>query len=155
MSYLGSRMAPPATILPFHVLMVDDDEAEIDITRFALQNARPPLQFSGVTGGEALLENLRQEGGQATHPNLILLDLNMPGLNGFDVLRELKSDPDLSGIPVIVFTTSDDQRDIIECYQLQANAFVTKPADLDDYEELILQIDRFRDQAEPTSLRGA
>ncbi len=128
---------------PIHVLMVDDDESEVEITRYAMNKAGITVRFSSRSSGASAMELLRATPPGDDRPDLILLDLNMPGMNGFDVLRELKGDDDLATIPVIVLTTSDDQRDVLECYRLHANSYVTKPSDLEDYDELMVQIEGF------------
>jgi len=120
---------------PITILMADDDPDDRALTREALAASRlsNPLRF--VDDGEELLEYLRQEGryqsGDAPRPGLILLDLNMPRLDGREALRVIKDDPVLRTIPTVVLTTSSAEEDIYHCYALGANSFITKPVTFD------------------------
>jgi CheY-like chemotaxis protein len=98
-----------------------------------------------VTDGEQALQFLRRTGGyaDAPRPGLILLDLNLPRLDGLEVLAELKADPVLKVIPVVILTTSQAQRDVLRSYALHANAYVSKPVDFETFMEVIRQIDNF------------
>jgi CheY-like chemotaxis protein len=117
------------------ILLVEDDPDHVDLTRIALQTARVPFGLEVVMDGTEALQYLRQEERfrSATLPDLILLDLNLPKLDGREVLRAIKSDPDLCRIPVIVLTTSSDSTDIEVAYQNHANSFITKPTDFDEF----------------------
>ena len=117
------------------ILLVEDDPDHADLTRIALQTARVPFKLDIVTDGTEALEYLRHEGAfaQARTPDLILLDLNLPKLDGREVLKVIKSDADLRRIPVIVLTTSSDIADIEIAYQNHANSYITKPTDFDDF----------------------
>jgi len=98
-----------------------------------------------VTDGEQALQFLRRAGGyaDAPRPGLILLDLNLPRLDGLEVLAELKADPVLKVIPVVILTTSQAQQDVLRSYALHANAYVSKPVDFETFMEIIRQIDNF------------
>lgn len=114
------------------ILMADDDVDDCELTEHALREARVPNPFRYVHDGVELLEYLRREGQYSTpeaapRPGLILLDLNMPRLDGRQVLSEIKADPDLRRIPVVVLTTSKAQEDILRSYDLGVNSFITKP----------------------------
>jgi len=131
---------------------VDDNPAVVLLTRNALR-ARPlKIQLSVATNGEDALAMLRQR-----PVNLVLLDLNLPRKDGREVLAEMKRDPLLAAIPVVIFTTSESQEDIQTCYKLQANAYVTKPPHMDQFFAVVKAIEDFWTQAAqlPTALRGA
>ncbi|TWF76967.1 response regulator receiver domain-containing protein [Pseudonocardia hierapolitana] len=131
----------PRTI---NVLLVEDDPGDVLMTREAFEeNLHNRLDV--VTDGAAALDYLRraQPYADAPRPDLILLDLNLPRRDGREVLQEIKADPDLRHIPVIVLTTSKAQEDVLRSYQLHANAYVTKPVDFDGFIEAIKQIDHF------------
>jgi CheY-like chemotaxis protein len=131
----------PRTI---NVLLVEDDPGDVLMTREAFEeNLHNRLDV--VTDGAAALDYLRraQPYADAPRPDLILLDLNLPRRDGREVLQEIKADPDLRHIPVIVLTTSKAQEDVLRSYQLHANAYVTKPVDFDGFIEAVKQIDHF------------
>jgi two-component system response regulator len=130
---------------PLDVLLIEDDAGDALITREAFERSQIPNHLHVVTDGEKAMSFLRRAGdyAQAPRPSLILLDINLPRLNGLEVLTELKSDRDLLTIPVVVMTTSAAQEDIVRCYQLHANAFVTKPVGFDLYMEAVRRIDEF------------
>ena len=127
------------------VLLVEDDEGDILITReaFEFHKIRNPLHV--VTDGEQALQFVRRTGPftDAPRPGLILLDVNLPRLSGLEVLAELKRDPELLLIPVVVLTTSQAEEDILRSYELHANAYVSKPVDFEHFIEAIRQIDDF------------
>ena len=131
----------PRTI---NVLLVEDDPGDVLMTREAFaENLHNRLDV--VTDGEAALDYLRHEEpyADAPRPDLILLDLNLPRRDGREVLQEIKADPQLRHIPVIVLTTSQAEEDVLRSYQLHANAYVTKPVDFEGFVEAIRQIDQF------------
>jgi CheY-like chemotaxis protein len=117
------------------ILLVEDDPDHVDLTRIALQTARVPFGLDVVMDGTEALQYLRREPPfqGVRPPDLILLDLNLPKLDGREVLREIKTDLDLCRIPVIVLTTSSDLADIEVAYQNHANSFITKPTDFDEF----------------------
>lgn len=128
-----------------HVLLVEDDPGDVLMTREAFEHHRIRNPLHVVTDGTMALEFLRQEGefADAPRPGLILLDLNLPKLNGREVLAAVKSDEGLRSIPVVVLTTSQAEEDIVRSYDLYANAYVTKPVDFDRFMDVIRQIDDF------------
>jgi len=117
----------------FEVLVVDDEPGDVELTRMALMDGRHSCQVSVAVNGNDALSRLRKLPPYASSPtpDLVLLDLNMPQKSGSEVLQEMKSDPALSTIPVVVLTTSDVERDVVSCYELGASGYVTKPIDVD------------------------
>lgn len=128
-----------------HILLVEDDPGDVLMTQEAFEHHRIRNPLHVVTDGAAALRFLRCEGEytDATRPGLILLDLNLPLMNGREVLAEIKSDEELLSIPVVVLTTSQAEEDIVRSYNLHANAYVTKPVDFTCFMEVIRQIDNF------------
>ena len=127
------------------VLLVEDSPGDIRLTRDALCEANPRVNVSVATDGAEALAFLRHEGefGDSPEPDLILLDLNLPKMDGRQVLAEIKEDERLRSIPTIVLTTSAAEADIVKSYQLQANAYLSKPVQLDAFESLIKSISDF------------
>ena len=138
-------MADQDDLNPVDVLLVEDDEGDVLMTReaFEFYKIRNPLHV--VTDGEQALQFLRRTGpfADAPRPGLILLDVNLPRLNGLEVLAELKQDPELLLIPVVMLTTSQAEEDILRSYKLHANAYVSKPVDFENFVAAIRQIDDF------------
>jgi CheY-like chemotaxis protein len=138
-------MADRYGLKPVDVLLVEDDEGDILMTReaFEFYKIRNPLHV--VSDGERALQYLRQTGpfADAARPGLILLDINLPRLSGLEVLAELKADPELALIPVVMLTTSQAEEDILRSYRLHANAYVSKPVDFENFMAAIRQIDDF------------
>jgi CheY-like chemotaxis protein len=130
---------------PVDVLLVEDDEGDVLMTREAFEFYKIPNPLHVVTDGEQALQFLRRTGpfADAPRPGLILLDVNLPRLSGLEVLAELKRDPDLLLIPVVMLTTSQAEEDILRSYELHANAFVSKPVDFENFVAAIRQIDDF------------
>ena len=127
------------------VLLVEDDEGDVLMTREAFEYYKIRNRLHVVSDGDQALQFLRQEGpyADAPRPGLILLDVNLPRRSGLEVLAELKQDPDLLVIPVIMLTTSSAEEDIVRSYSLHANAYVTKPVDFEQFIDAIRQIDSF------------
>ncbi|MBW0136894.1 response regulator [Pseudonocardia abyssalis] len=127
-----------------NVLLVEDDPGDVLMTREAFDEYLHN-RLDVVTDGAEALAYLRHEGpyADAPRPDLILLDLNLPRRDGREVLAEVKEDPALQHIPVIVLTTSQAEEDVLRSYQLHANAYVTKPVDFEGFIEAIKQIDHF------------
>jgi two-component system, chemotaxis family, response regulator Rcp1 len=130
---------------PARVLLVEDNEADVRLTREALRDAGDDIRLSSVTDGELALAYLRRENGyqEAPRPDLVLLDLNLPRKNGLEVLEEMRADPDLACVPVIMLTTSSAEHDVVACYSRGANCFVVKPLELDEFMDLIGAIRTF------------
>ncbi|KUL47459.1 response regulator [Streptomyces sp. A1499] len=131
-------IATPAR--PFDVLLVEDDVADAMLIEEALSE-RGARNLVQVTDGVAALEHLRDP--DAARPDLIVLDLNMPRMNGRELLKVLKADDDLQTIPVVVLTTSSAPDDVNGAYSSHANAYVTKPVNLEEFEQAVQSIDAF------------
>ena len=138
-------MADDAQARVVDVLLVEDDPGDVLMTREAFEHHKIRNQLHVVNDGEQALQFLRRTGGyaDAPRPGLILLDLNLPRLDGLEVLAELKADPVLKVIPVVILTTSQAQQDVLRSYALHANAYVSKPVDFETFIEAIRQIDNF------------
>jgi CheY-like chemotaxis protein len=132
-------------VRPIEVLLVEDDEGDVLITREALAEGKVLNRLHVVGDGVEAVAYLRRKKphADATRPDLILLDLNLPKRDGHQVLADIKSDADLRRIPVVVLSTSSADEDIIRSYDLHANAYVTKPVDFDRFVDVIRQIDDF------------
>jgi CheY-like chemotaxis protein len=132
-------------IATIEVLLVEDDPGDVLMTREAFEERGAGNNLTVVPDGAEALAYLRREGAHAdaVRPDLILLDLNLPRRDGREVLAEIKSDPALQDIPVVVLTTSQADEDILRSYQLHANAYVTKPVDYDRFIGVVRQIDEF------------
>jgi chemotaxis family two-component system response regulator Rcp1 len=130
---------------PVEVLLVEDDRSDVDLTKEALDEAKVSIKLNVVEDGEKAMAYLRRENGfaRATRPDLILLDLNLPKKDGREVLREIKSDPDLKTIPVVILSTSDSDTDVTSSYDLGANCFITKPFGFDQVSTVIKAIQNF------------
>ncbi|WP_329018891.1 response regulator [Streptomyces sp. NBC_00690] len=130
---------------PVEVLLVEDDAGDELMTREAFEDNKIGNTLHVVRDGLEALDFLYRRNAytDAPRPDLILLDLNLPKYDGRQVLEKIKSDPDLSHIPVVVLTTSAAEEDILRSYRLHANAYVTKPVDLDQFMQAIRQIDDF------------
>jgi chemotaxis family two-component system response regulator Rcp1 len=127
------------------ILMVDDCLGDVDLTREALQEAKVRNHMLVARDGEEALAILRREAPhtQAPRPDLILLDLNMPRKNGFEVLEVIKTDENLKAIPVVILTSSQAEQDIVQGYKLYANAYVVKPVDLNQFIKVVKSIEGF------------
>jgi CheY-like chemotaxis protein len=132
-------------VRPIEVLLVEDDEGDVLITREALAEGKVISRLNVVGDGVEAVAYLRRRKphADATRPDLILLDLNLPKRDGRQVLADIKSDVDLRRIPVVVLSTSSADEDILRSYDLHANAYVTKPVDFDRFVDVIRQIDDF------------
>ena len=130
---------------PIEILLVEDDPGDTLITAEALEHSKVINNLTTVTNGEEAVAFLRREGEYAngSRPDLILLDLNLPRRDGREVLAEIKADPDLRRIPVVVLTTSSAEEDVLRSYDLHANAYVTKPVDFERFVDVVRQIDEF------------
>ena len=132
-------------VRPIEVLLVEDDEGDVLMTREALDEGKVFNRLNVVGDGVEAVSYLRRRGkyADAVRPDLVLLDLNLPKRDGRQVLEEIKSDPDLRRIPIVVLTTSEAEEDVLRSYDLHANAYVTKPVDFERFVEVIRQIDEF------------
>ena len=138
-------MTDPTPLDVVDVLLVEDDDGDVLMTREAFEHHKIRNKLHVVQDGEEALQFLHREGryADAPRPGLILLDLNLPRRDGREVLAELKADPELRVIPVVVLTTSEAEEDILRSYSLHANAYVSKPVDFDRFIDVIRQIDDF------------
>jgi two-component system, chemotaxis family, response regulator Rcp1 len=127
------------------ILLAEDDPGDVRLTREALKTSKLALRLSVVENGEEALSFLRREGKfkDAPRPDLIMLDLNMPRCDGREVLRAVKTSPELRSIPVCVVTTSENAKDINDAYALGVNCYVTKPIDLDQFMRVVQAIESF------------
>jgi CheY-like chemotaxis protein len=127
------------------VLLVEDSPEDVLLTREALKDAEVEPELHVVDDGEKAMAFVRREGpyADAPRPDLVLLDLNLPRKDGREVLAEIKGDPDLHVIPVVVLTTSVSERDVNDAYDHMVNAYVRKPVDLDRFVEVVRSIDDF------------
>jgi CheY-like chemotaxis protein len=138
-------MSPIITSKPLDILLVEDNPTDVLLIQEALKEDRLFNYLHLVEDGVEALDFLRQQGQYATapRPDLILLDLNLPKKNGHEVLTEIKTNPDLKTIPVIILTTSRAEEDIVKAYGLQANSYVVKPIDFAGFTEVVRSIGQF------------
>lgn len=127
------------------ILLVEDSPSDVDLTREALEDAKIRNNLHVVADGVEAMAFLRRQGKyeNAPRPDLVLLDLNLPKKDGREVLAELKSDPSLERIPVVILTTSEAEEDVLRSYELHANCYVTKPVDLDQFVKVVRSIENF------------
>ena len=132
-------------LAPIDILLVEDDPGDVLMTREAFEHHKIRNTLHVASDGVEALRFVRREPPfeDAPRPGLILLDLNLPRMDGREVLAELKATPDLRSIPVVVLTTSEAEEDIARSYDLHANAYVSKPVDFDRFVEVVRQIERF------------
>ncbi len=130
---------------PIEILLVEDNPGDVRLTIEALKEGKIRNHMSVVGDGEEAMAFLRREKshGDAPRPDLVLLDLNLPRKDGREVLAEIKEDPDLKRIPVVVLTTSKAEEDILRTYSLHANCYINKPVDLDQFIGVVKSIERF------------
>src|SRR5882757_9019858 len=126
-----------------HILLVDDNEGDILLTREALDDARIINKISIARDGVEAIRFLRKRTKSLEMPDLILLDINLPKMDGTEVLSIIKNDPELRRIPVIMLTTSSAEKDILASYDNHANCYITKPVDLDRFMEVVRTIEDF------------
>ena len=130
---------------PIEILLVEDNPAEVRLTIEGLKEARIANNLSSVMDGDSAIDYLHRRGkhGAAPRPDLILLDLNLPGIDGRTVLRHIKEDPQLKIIPVVIITSSEAESDIIKSYEAHANCFISKPIDFEGFTNVIRSIENF------------
>lgn len=130
---------------PIEILLVEDSPSDTELTIEALREAKIQNRLSHVEDGVEAMEFLGRKNAyaDAPRPDLILLDLNLPRKDGRELLAELKSDPDLRTIPVVVLTTSKADQDILRAYQLQANCYIAKPVDFEQFVGVVRSIEHF------------
>ena len=130
---------------PIEILLIEDNEGDILLTKKAFSNGKIRNNLSVCRDGEEGLEFLYKKGkfADAVTPDLILLDLNMPKLNGQEVLEVIKNDSTLSAIPVIILTTSESERDIMKSYELHANSYIQKPVDFFQFLDVVKEVQNY------------
>jgi CheY-like chemotaxis protein len=134
-----------ADAAPIEVLLVEDSPGDVRLTREAFKDAKVHINLHVATDGVEAMEFLNREGKHSAvpRPDLILLDLNLPRKDGRQVLEEIKKNPVLKSIPVVILTTSASDEDILRSYRLHANCYITKPVGLDGFLEVVKSIDTF------------
>lgn len=132
-------------VRPVDILLVEDNPGDVRLIREAFDDGKVINQLSSVSDGQQAIAFLRKQGAYAgvSRPDLILLDLNLPRKDGREVLAEIKADPDLKRIPVVVVTSSQAEADILKSYSLHANCYVTKPVDLNRFIQVVKSIEDF------------
>lgn len=128
---------------PIEILLVEDNAADVRLTQEAFKDTRVPNRLHVARDGVEALTMLRDRTGATPRPDLILLDLNLPRKDGREVLTEIKADDALQHIPVVVLTTSQAEQDVAQSYRLRANAFMTKPVDIDQFFEAVRSLEQF------------
>ena len=131
--------------MPIEVLLVEDSPGDVRLTQEAFRDANTSIRLHVASDGVEAMAFLRKEGihANAPRPELILLDLNLPKMDGRAVLAHIKENPNLKTIPTVILTTSDAEVDIVKSYQLQANCYLSKPVQLDAFEALVKSINDF------------
>lgn len=130
---------------PVEILLAEDNPGDVKLTRKALEQGKLVNNLHVVTDGVEAMQYLRGEGEYAgtPRPDLVLLDLNMPRKDGREVLEDIKHDDELKRIPVVVLTSSDAEEDVVESYDLHANAYLTKPVDFDGFMDIVGTLENF------------
>ena len=130
---------------PFRVLLVEDNPADADLTRENLLASTLPIELTVAVSGTEAIEYIRKRGRHALAltPHLILLDLNLPGIDGKTVLAEIKQDAELKGIPVSILTSSASEKDLAQSYSLGANCYVVKPIDFKSFQKIVRALENF------------
>lgn len=134
-------MTTPSLHRPIEILLVEDSPLDVRLTREALKEARVTNELHVAENGEDALAYLRDP--NTALPDLVLLDLNLPGISGRDVLEQIKSDEALAHLPVVILTTSRSEQDILAAYKQHTNCYIIKPLDLDQFVEVVRQIRTF------------
>lgn len=132
-------------IMPIEVLLVEDNPGDAQLTRIALETSKISCHLNVVEDGVEAMAFLRKQEKyvRAAHPDIVLLDLNLPRKDGREVLAEIKADEKLKRIPVVVLTTSQAEEDILKAYNLSANCYITKPVDFDQFVKIVQSIENF------------
>jgi two-component system response regulator len=132
-------------VRPADILLVEDNPADVRLTREALASNKLRADLHVVDNGEDALKYLRKEEGfkDKSTPDLVILDINLPRKDGLEVLKEIRQDPRMDNLAVVVLTTSDAERDVIEAYNLHVNCYVTKPLDFDEFAKVVRSIGDF------------
>ena len=130
---------------PVHSLLVEDNPGDVELTKQGLKEGKVSVHLDVVVDGAQAMAFLRQQGRYTNveRPDIVLLDLNLPGKDGREVLAEIRNDSELETIPIAVLTTSDADEDILQAYKLKANCYITKPVDFDQFVKIVHQIKAF------------
>ncbi len=141
----GNRVGEGNRIVPYRMLLIEDNPADIDLARDTFSDSRIPVQIDVATDGEEAIDYLKRRGihSNARRPQLILLDLNLPGLDGRQVLSEIKSNSVLRRIPVVVLSSSTADQDVVTSYESGASCYIAKPPDLAAYREMVRIVENF------------
>ncbi|MBW4641524.1 MAG: response regulator [Goleter apudmare HA4340-LM2] len=134
-----------SAIMPIEVLLVEDNPGDALLTRIALEDSKISIHLNVVEDGVEAMAFLRKQEkyAYAAHPDIVLLDLNLPKKDGREVLAEIKADQTLKRIPVVVLTTSQSEEDVLKAYNLSANCYITKPVDFDQFVKIVRSIENF------------
>ena len=133
----------PGVSNPIEILLVEDNPGDVRLIKEVFKDAKIYNTMQVAYDGEAAMEILQRNDGNTSFPDLILLDLNLPKKDGREVLREIKGDDYLKCIPVVILTTSNAEEDLIETYKMNANCYITKPVDLDQFINVVKSIENF------------
>ena len=130
---------------PIDMLLVDDNPGDVRLTQEVLRDSKLINRLCVVTDGEQAMDFLKRRSTYtgAVRPDLVLLDLNLPRKNGREVLSEIKADPDLKRIPVVILTSSQAEEDVLKSYDMHANCYITKPVDLEQFVQVVRSIENF------------
>src|SRR6476619_5723639 len=128
---------------PIEILLIEDSAADVRLTVEALKEARVANRLQVARDGVEAIRMLTEPGTATPRPDLILLDLNLPRTDGREVLKEIRRDDALRHIPVVILSTSQAEQDILHCYRLGANAFITKPVEIDQFFEVVRSLEQF------------
>jgi CheY-like chemotaxis protein len=136
---------PPRSSKPIEILLIEDNPGDVRLIEEVLQEVKVSNSMTVIQDGIEALEFLHKQGrySKASSPGLILLDLNLPGKNGFEVLREIKQNELLKSIPVVILTSSQSEEDIVKSYNLYANAYIPKPVGLEEFMDVVKAIEGF------------
>jgi two-component system, chemotaxis family, response regulator Rcp1 len=138
-------MLEATMVRPIEILLVEDNVADVRLTREGLKEAKLINRLHAVVNGQEALDFLHRRGAhrEAPRPDVILLDLNLPGIDGHAVLKQVKGDPALRSIPVVVLTSSDAESDVVRSYDEHANCFISKPIDFDGFLRVVHAVKDF------------
>ncbi|PLZ76838.1 response regulator [Fischerella thermalis WC217] len=131
--------------MSIEILLIEDNPGDVELTKIALEDSKISVNLNIVEDGVEAIAFLRREGKYANvpHPDIVLLDLNLPKKDGREVLAEIKADEKLKRIPVVVLTTSQAEEDVLKVYNLSANCYITKPVDFDQFVKIVQSIENF------------
>ena len=127
---------------PRDILLVEDNPADIRLIKEALKNEATENELHAVINGADALNYLIEQSESEHYPDIIILDLNLPKMNGFEFLKKIKNNEKLCKIPIVVFTTSSSEEDELKCYDMGANSYITKPVDFDGFKHIMKQLNK-------------